>query len=200
MAELRKTIGTNLAQLRKSKKMTQIELAEHFGYSDKAVSKWENGDALPEIETLFALCEFYGVTIDYLTHEGNIEDKLEYLTKSDRKRIINNSLIETLIVSFIWILATIIYIYLVIFSNIYYWEVFVWAIPASALICLLFCRVWKSRLYAFVTSSVLAWTLITAFYVAFREFNPWLLFILGVPIQIALVLGLTIKGKLIIKK
>ena len=52
MEELKKIVGQNLTLLRKEKKMTQLEIAELFNYSDKAVSKWENGDTLLELETL----------------------------------------------------------------------------------------------------------------------------------------------------
>ena len=87
MEELRKVIGENLAELRKEKKLTQIELAEHFNYSDKTISKWEKGDILPDIETLYRLCEFYGVTLDYLTHEGDKTEKNEFIKEDfDRKK------------------------------------------------------------------------------------------------------------------
>ena len=73
MEEIRKIIGKNLSELRKNKGLTQLELAEKFNYTDRAVSKWENGDTLPDIDTLYVLCEFYGVTLDYLTHEDNFK-------------------------------------------------------------------------------------------------------------------------------
>ena len=71
MEDLRKIIGNNLSELRKKRGLTQLELAEKFNYTDRAVSKWENGDTLPDVEILYNLCEFYGVTLDYLTHEDN---------------------------------------------------------------------------------------------------------------------------------
>ena len=81
MENIREIIGENLASLRKEAKLTQLELAEKFNYSDKAVSKWEKGDTIPDIETLYNLCQFYGVTIDYLTHQGSLNDKKEYVLK-----------------------------------------------------------------------------------------------------------------------
>ena len=65
MDDLKTVVGKNLASLRKQAKLTQIELAEKFNYSDKAVSKWEQGATLPDLETLKQLSDFYGVTIDY---------------------------------------------------------------------------------------------------------------------------------------
>ena len=57
-------IGLFIQSLRKEKGITQNELAEHFGISNKTVSKWECGDALPEIPLLKSLAEYYGVTVD----------------------------------------------------------------------------------------------------------------------------------------
>jgi len=64
--ELTSIVAENLANLRKSKGLTQWEIAERFSYSDKSISKWERGEALPDLSTLKAFADFYGVTIDYL--------------------------------------------------------------------------------------------------------------------------------------
>ena len=56
MKDLHPIIAENLALLRKSSGLTQAQLAERLGYSDKAVSRWEKGDALPDINVLYELC------------------------------------------------------------------------------------------------------------------------------------------------
>lgn len=60
------SIGKCIAQLRKNKGWTQLELAEKLGVSDKAISKWESGNGLPEISMFPILAEVFGVTIDFL--------------------------------------------------------------------------------------------------------------------------------------
>ncbi len=60
------SIGKTIAALRKKNKMTQLALAEQLGVSDKAVSKWENGQGYPDIVLFPVLAEIFGVTIDYL--------------------------------------------------------------------------------------------------------------------------------------
>ena len=50
--QLKQTVANNIAQLRKSKGLTQLELAERLNYSDKAVSKWERGEGLPDVLVL----------------------------------------------------------------------------------------------------------------------------------------------------
>lgn len=198
--DIKQIIAKNLANLRKNKKITQTELAELFGYSDKAISKWENGDTLPDIQTLYQLCEFYNVTLDFLVSEQSFDEKIKYINHLNKRVIINNSLIELLYCSFVWILAVIIYVYLYTFSEINYWQIFMWAIPATAIVMLLFTKVWKQKLYTFIVRSLFFWTLVTACYVQFIEYNIWPLFFLMIPIQVALILTIAINDKLKIIK
>lgn len=198
--DIKQIIAKNLANLRKNKKITQTELAEQFGYSDKAISKWENGDTLPDIQTLYQLCEFYNVTLDFLVSEQSFDEKIKYINHLNKRVIINNSLIELLYCSFVWILAVIIYVYLYTFSEINYWQIFIWAIPATTIVMLLFTKVWKQKLYTFIVRSLFFWTLVTACYIQFIEYNIWPLFFLMIPIQVALILTIAIKDKLKIIK
>lgn len=198
--DIKQIIAKNLANLRKNKKITQTELAEQFGYSDKAISKRENGDTLPDIQTLYQLCEFYNVTLDFLVSEQSFDEKIKYINHLNKKVIINNTLIELLYCSFVWILAVIIYVYLYTFSEINYWQIFIWAIPATTIVMLLFTKVWKQKLYTFIVRSLFFWTLVTACYIQFIEYNIWPLFFLMIPIQVALILTIAINDKLKIIK
>ena len=198
--DIKQIIAKNLANLRKNKKITQTELAEEFGYSDKAISKWENGDTLPDIQTLYQLCEFYNVTLDFLVSEQSFDEKIKYINHLNKRVIINNSLIELLYCSFVWILAVIIYVYLYTFSEINYWQIFIWALPATTIVMLLFTKVWKQKLYTFIVRSLFFWTLVTACYIQFIEYNIWPLFFLMIPIQVALILTIAINDKLKIIK
>ena len=58
MAEnVKEIIAANLVSLRKGSRLTQQQLAERLNYSDKAVSRWENAETLPDIETLCKICD-----------------------------------------------------------------------------------------------------------------------------------------------
>ncbi|MBO7251501.1 MAG: helix-turn-helix transcriptional regulator [Oscillospiraceae bacterium] len=61
-----KTLGAKIAQLRKQHGMTQLELAEKMGVTDKAVSKWERDLSCPDISTLPRLAETFSVSVDDL--------------------------------------------------------------------------------------------------------------------------------------
>ena len=60
------TFGATVAALRKERGMTQLELAERMGVTDKAVSKWERDLSLPDTASLPKLAETLGVTVDEL--------------------------------------------------------------------------------------------------------------------------------------
>jgi transcriptional regulator with XRE-family HTH domain len=63
---MKKTLGMMIAELRKEKGMTQLELAEKMGVTDKAVSKWERDLSCPDINSLPNLADILGVTVDEL--------------------------------------------------------------------------------------------------------------------------------------
>ena len=64
MENVKQNISKNLIMLRKNKKMTQKDVAKEFNYSDKAVSRWEIGESMPDIDVLLKICDFYGVNFD----------------------------------------------------------------------------------------------------------------------------------------
>ena len=79
------SIGKTIAELRKAKGWTQVELAEKLGVSDKAVSKWESEGGFPEITQLPVLASIFGVTIDYLM-TGKKEELVISLDDMDAKK------------------------------------------------------------------------------------------------------------------
>ncbi|MCM1165852.1 MAG: helix-turn-helix transcriptional regulator [Lachnospiraceae bacterium] len=67
-------IGGFLRELRKEKGLTQEELAEKFGLSSRSVSRWENGNTMPDLGMLVELADFYGVDIgELISGERKIE-------------------------------------------------------------------------------------------------------------------------------
>ena len=59
----------NLIYLRKKHKLTQKELSIHLNYSDKVISKWERGEALPDIKALSTVANYYSINIDELIND-----------------------------------------------------------------------------------------------------------------------------------
>ncbi len=69
----KKTFGNLVTQLRKAKGMTQADLAEKMGITDKAVSKWERDLSYPDIASIPHLAEILGVTVDELLTVQNVK-------------------------------------------------------------------------------------------------------------------------------
>lgn len=194
MESLRKIIGSNLAELRKERKITQLELAEMFGYTDKAISKREKGDTLPDVETLYQLASFYGVTIDYLTNDIPLEEK-EIMTNPTKQTNIkaNRISIVLLSISLVWMLATICFVWIMVFNSVNYYQVFIYAIPLTAIVLILFNKTWGKRKYNFYIYTLFLWSLISSIYVGFLQYNLWPLFLLGAPSQILIFLWVRMK-------
>lgn len=194
MEDFEEMLAKNLVFLRKQKKITQGELAEKLKYSDKTVSKWETGEAVPDVETLLAICEIYGVSIGDIT-DGPIWEKKVKETKEEIKQNHNRVIISLLAISLIWILVTVFFVYSNIMFNKNVWIAFVWAVPASFVLAIVFNAIWGKRIMTFVYVSLLLWTVIVSLYVAFLKYNMWPLFLLGAPGQIAIVLWSGLKPK-----
>ena len=67
----KQTLGQKIAELRKAKNMTQLELANKLNITDKAVSKWERDISCPDINTFPKLAELLGVSVDELLKANN---------------------------------------------------------------------------------------------------------------------------------
>ena len=72
MDDVRGALAANLAELRKEENLTQAEFAAQFNYSDKAVSKWERGDSLPDVVMLKTIADLYGMRVDDLLTAGGV--------------------------------------------------------------------------------------------------------------------------------
>ena len=71
--KLKQQIGANIALYRKAAGWTQAGLAERLNYSDKAVSKWERGESLPDVYVLTRIAEQYGISVGVLIGESQPE-------------------------------------------------------------------------------------------------------------------------------
>lgn len=189
--DIKTTVANNLIALRKSKNLTQADVANALNYSDKSVSKWEHADSLPDISILSALCDMYGVTLDYLTHE-NAEETLSQTQDEKKPEVERKITIAVLSVTIIFLCSTIAFVYCYAFRSepIIFWQAFVWAVPASALVLISLNRKWlKSKLASTILKSIFLWSLLACVFVQFFDYTLWLIFILGIPIEIIIILS-----------
>ena len=186
MAEnVKEIIAANLCALRKENKLTQQQLAEKLNYSDKAVSRWENAETLPDIETLCKICDIYGVRFEYLLQKEQPK-KNPYVVKSN---LTSRILITFIIVCSFWIAATLTYTYVNVIFDVKVWTIFMWAVPLSAVVCEICNAVFfKNKVLGCVLVSIISWTLILSLYLQTLKYNTWMLFIMGVPLQAVIIL------------
>lgn len=194
MEELKDIIADNLISLRKANKLTQLELAEKLNYSDKAISKWERGESLPDIVILKQLADMYGVSSDYILTEHTEEAKAKYRIPRPE---LNNKLIITLLACLsIWILAAILYVNFKIMFDVYYWRIWIWALPASSIVLIVFSGIWGKKSHVIASVSLFIWTALLGVYIQLLQYNLWSLFLLGIPAQFAT----SLSGKITRKK
>ena len=193
MKDMKVIIAENIIQLRKQNKLTQAELAERLNYSDKAISKWERGESVPDVEILKKVAEMFGVTVDYLLTENAFESIEKFkISKQDSS---NRIAIASLGVCIVWLMATIIYVYGQLNMAQSWWTVFLWAVPVSAFVLLVFNRMWGKKKYEIYINTILVWSLLTAVFVQLLKYNIWLIFLIGIPVQVVIFLWSRIKIK-----
>ncbi len=192
---LKRTIKNNLIKYRKAAGLTQVQLAQKLGYSDKSVSKWEREEGVPDIYILKEIADLYGVTVNDLISEE--EGKISSLTKVIIKKLSsrNKLIIALLSAGVVWAIATTLYVILDIanpkgldwLGNIY-----IYAIPITCVVLLVFNCIWGKRfkkIFNFILISALIWTFTLSLYISFSIENFSELFIIPVPLQILTILA-----------
>ncbi len=197
MSDKRFVIGKNIAELRKGSGMTQLELAEKLNYSDKAISKWERGEVTTDILVLKEVADIFGVSLDYFLEEEH-QKKTEPLP-TIKGKIHNRGIITSISMIVVILVATIAFVIsdIIFKGNPATWMSFVYAVPLTMIVWLIFNSIWFKKHRNFLIISLLMWTTIAAVFITALLFNQvlWKLFILGVPGQIIIILWSYIKGK-----
>lgn len=200
MEEIKFVIAKNIQELRNANSLTQLELAEKLHYSDKAVSKWERGDSVPEISTLVALADLFGVTLDYLVREKHDIPKKADKSFPDKRKKTNHAIITAMSLLLVGFIALLVYVFIdIISSNIHkHWITFLYSVPAAMIVWLVFNSIWFNRRLNYLIISLLMWSILACIHITFLVFgiNIWQIYALGVPSQLVILLW----SKLIFKK
>ncbi len=180
-------ISQNLTDLRKSRNLKQAELSEAIGYSDKTISRWENGTSVPDISTLVKLADFYHISIEDLIHEnaaaraGEEEEKEK---KETQEKFINRLTLSILSVFTIWLLATLVFVGTIMWQDMYLWESFICALPLSAIVLFRYTRKdFSLRWLNFTLLTITIVGTVTSIYLILIYYNFWPLFIIIAPLE-----------------
>ena len=196
MKDLRVIIAKNIQKLRTESGLTQLELAEILNYSDKAISKWERAEAIPDVTVLKRLADHFSVSVDFLLEEEHTEGLSEIQLRKLRAK---NRLIISLVSIFgVFALATVIFSLLLLLSDTDFatWLVYVYAGVTAAVVGLVLNCVWGIKKYNLLIISFLIWAALASVYLTVLlclGLNWWVLFLIGIPAQ-AILLVLTGMG------
>ena len=198
--KLKFQLGANIASYRKHNGLTQAGLAEKINYSDKAVSKWERGESMPDVLTLVQLAELFGITVnDLLTdpdalpeNPGKVEQVMTMAVEKAMKRKANKRIILGLSSLLVWFVALLLFVILSSLDIPKSWIAFVYAIPADAIVCLSLRSAWHDFRHNQILVSLIMWGGLLSIYMTLLLFfgiNIWKLFLLGIPGQLAIFLA-----------
>ncbi len=202
MQDLSHIVGTNLSNLRKEKGLTQLELANVLHYSDKSISKWELGYAIPSVDILKEFADFYGVTIDFLITEQQPESIQEVITQAETQKdpqVVNKAIVLSLLNVAIVLIATLAFISALFRgSEGPIWLAFIWAIPTCCFVSLISTRILYGRntVVTAVLLSSFVWTLVLAvsFHYQFTANESiWYILTACLPIQAIIILTIFIR-------
>jgi transcriptional regulator with XRE-family HTH domain len=195
MNDIRQYFADNLIFFRKNANMTQLDLAEQIHYSDKAISKWERGESLPDVNTLKAIADLFGISIDALISERKIDTPLPVVPHQINAITKKRWIISLLSASLVWMIATTVYSFASMIVPLMSspWQVFIIAIPVSLLVVFVLSCIWFDRKVIFFCASLVLWTSALTLFVMLDIMNNWMFFIIPIPIEIIFVLWYTLR-------
>ena len=199
MEDIKLIISQNIVSLRRESGMTQLELAEKLNYSDKAISKWERGESVPDITVLKAIADLFGVTVDYLIDKEHETERGPVHQEVDPRAKRKHSVITAMSVLLVWVIATILFVILdaSIKQGVAHWLVFAYAVVVSAIVWLVFNSIWHNRRKNYLIVSLLLWSALASVHLSVLcgAVNLWQIYLLGIPGQIIIILWSAIGRK-----
>lgn len=197
--ELKNRIAERLVLYRKQNKMTQLDLANKLNYSDKAVSKWERGENIPDIYVLNQIADLFGLTVNDF-----VCDNPKKVSPTIEKRLSNKKKFIIGLISFVFVffLATVAYGILLFATNINnnLWWCFIWAIPVACIVGLVFNWKWGKRMNNIWFVSGIDWGLALSLFFTFHIKDLWILFVIGGFFQILILIWFWLVKISILKK
>ena len=195
LAELKLITASNIINLRTSHGMTQAELGAKLNYSDKTISKWERGEAIPDAYVLTQLAALFGVTVDDLlsSHdkwEAPADETVgpEFTYSTDR--------IIALVMVAIFTLSLTVFVTLWLL-HIIEWRVFLVGLSVALLTYMILDCVFKKGKHLQYILGAFVLSLFVLAYFFLPETHPWQLFLLAVPAEVLVFLACNIKKPVI---
>ncbi|MBR3473778.1 MAG: helix-turn-helix transcriptional regulator [Oscillospiraceae bacterium] len=194
LEELKLVAAGNIINLRTAAGMTQAELGTKLNYSDKSISKWERGEAIPDAFVLTQMAQLFGVTVDYILSSHT--DWEPPVTKEDPKTdvVYSTTVIIAISVLGVWTLALTAFVALWL-ADLVQWKIFVAALPVSVLTWMVLLCVFKRTHYLKYVVAVFVLSLFVAAYLLFINHNPWQIFLILVLAEVLVFLSFHVQKR-----
>ena len=204
--ELKLVSASNIIKLRTGAGLTQAELGARRNYSDKTISKWERGEAIPDAYVLTQLAEMFGVTVDYLlsSHDaweaptdGGDGESGEPAAADDAQGAQGYSVevIMALTVVSIWTASIIAFVVLWLAAGVIWWRIFAITLPVSLLVLMILMCVFKKEKSLQYVIAAFVFSIFVMLYFLIPNYKPWQLFIISVPAVVIVFLACNIQKK-----
>ena len=214
MNDLKQIFAANLQSLRQAHGLTQTDLGEKLNYSDKAVSKWERGESIPDASVLKEISSLFGISLDSLltdhTHETEPywEKNLEERAEKEKKRRHDHAKKELtpeektlnakkhrrimfVTIAALWVAVVLAMIIVWGIEDAFtkpVWMIPVYGIAVTCLLIVIFNSLWGTYKPAllWISISLFVLSVLTAVYLQLLPRNLWMLFLIMVPVEILL--------------
>ena len=194
LSELKLISASNIIKLRTGAGLTQAELGEKLNYSDKTISKWERGEAIPDAYVLTQMAEIFGVTVDYLLSSHDAWESPEQQEARQEESGYSVNMIIAISVLGVWTMALTIFVMLWLF-DIILWETFVVALPVSILTYMVLICVFRRRRHLQFVIAAFVLSLFILLYFTMPMQKPWQLFLIAIPAEILVFLSCNIRRR-----
>ena len=192
LSELKLIFASNLIRLRTQRGMKQAELGALLNYSDKSVSKWERGEAIPDAWVLTRLAEIFDVTVDYLLSS---HDKWVPPEQQEEAPQYSRGMIYAVAILSVWTMALTVFVVLW-WVGIIWWPAFAVALTASALVYLGLSIYFKRlKNLQYILAALVLSVFILIYVLTLPLGNNWQLFLIAVPAEILVFLACNIRRK-----
>ena len=179
LEELKLVAAGNLINLRTAAGLTQAELGAKLNYSDKSISKWERGEAIPDAFVLTQMAELFGVSVDYIL-SSHTDWEPPVAPEDPRKDVVySTGAIIAIAVLGVWTLALTAFVALWLVGMVR-WKIFVVAFPVSVLTYMVLICVFHRTRHLKYAVALFVLSLFVAFYLLFVHRNPWQIFLIAV--------------------
>ena len=194
LSELKLISASNIIKLRTEAGLTQAELGEKLNYSDKTISKWERGEAIPDAYVLTQMAEIFGVTVDYLLSSHDAWESPEQQAARQEDAGYSVNMIIAISVLGVWTMALTIFVLLWLF-DIILWETFIVALPVSILTYMVLICVFRRRQHLQFVIAAFVLSMFILLYFTLPMQKPWQLFLIAIPAEIIVFLSCNIRRR-----